>query len=123
MKNFWKMSVSIIVSDEFRRNAKPLIKKYRSLKEELKDLIKELNENPYKGTRIGENIYKIRLAVKSKGRGKSGGMRIITYVRVYTNPDDETINVILLTIYDKSKYESISENYLKNTLNTILEEE
>ncbi len=62
----------------FKRSAKHLLKKYRSLLDELEQLRNELLENPYLGTHLGDNIYKIRLASASKGKGKSGGFRVIT---------------------------------------------
>jgi len=65
------------------------IKKYRSLKDELKGLSEELESNPRKGALIGEDTYKIRVAVKSKGKGKSGGMRIITYVHFEVKEGDK----------------------------------
>ena len=74
------MIVNVIATPNFQREAKKLIKKYRSLKSELEQLISELEAEPRTGTLITENVYKIRIAVKSKGKGKSGGMRIITYV-------------------------------------------
>ena len=56
------------------------MKKFPSLKKELQALINELKEEPEKGTSIGHNCYKIRLAIASKGKGKSGGARVITHV-------------------------------------------
>lgn len=72
------MSYKVKTIDVFEKQAKRLMKKYSSLKLELLDLIQELKENPEKGTPIGKNCYKIRIAVASKGKGKSGGARIIT---------------------------------------------
>jgi len=76
------MSVEIIITPYFERDAKKLLKKYRSLKGELEQLIDDLEANPRMGTQIRESVYKIRLAVKSKGKGKSGGMRIVTFVDI-----------------------------------------
>ncbi len=69
---------NVSATPNFQGEAKTLIEKFRSLKGELADLISELEQEPKTGTLITENVYKIRLAVKSKGKGKSGGMRIIT---------------------------------------------
>ena len=114
------MSVSIITTDNFRREAKKLIKKYRSLRDELQQLSEELEENPKLGTLITENVYKIRLAVKSKGKGKSGGLRIITYVDVEIQEiDEDNTNVYLLSIYDKSDYENISDKQLKSLIDDV----
>jgi mRNA-degrading endonuclease RelE of RelBE toxin-antitoxin system len=97
----------------FERDAKPLLKKYASLRQELATLGEELQENPTLGTPLGQDCYKIRLAIKSKGKGKSGGARIITYVVT----DNE--EVILLTIYDKQVKDNISEKELKELLENL----
>jgi hypothetical protein len=65
-----------------------------------------LESNPESGTSLGNNFYKIRWAISSKGKGKSGGMRIITYIKILQN------TVILTNIYDKSEKSSISEKEL-----------
>ncbi len=67
------MNFSVIPSDKFKKEAKRLSKKYPSLKEELADLNDTLAEKPETGTPLGNDTYKIRLAIKSKGKGKSGG--------------------------------------------------
>lgn len=71
------------------------------------------------GTLIAENIYKIRLAVKSKGGGKSGGMRVITYVHAIIVESEEDIQVYLLTIYDKAEFDNVSDEYLKSVIESI----
>ena len=65
-----------------KSETKRLIKKYHSLKNELSELFEELAITPTLGTSLGNDVYKLRLGVKSKGKGKSGGVRIITYVEV-----------------------------------------
>jgi hypothetical protein len=62
---------------------------------------------------LGKDCYKIRLSIKSKGKGKSGGARIITCVKVIDG------NVYLITIYDKSEKESISNKELKELLSNL----
>ena len=74
---------------------------------EFKELIEEITKNPKFGTSIGNNCYKIRIAIESKGKGKSGGARAITYVYV------ESETVYLLTIYDKSEKENLKPTELK----------
>lgn len=86
------------------------MKKYRSLKIELEVLGQELSEKPTLGTPLGHDVYKIRLAVASKGKGKSGGARVITYVQI----DEET--VLLLSIYNKGEKESISDKEIQKLL-------
>jgi mRNA-degrading endonuclease RelE of RelBE toxin-antitoxin system len=97
----------------FERDAKVLLKKYASLRKELATLGEELQENPTLGTPLGYDCYKIRLAIKSKGKGKSGGARVITYVIT----DDDT--VVLLTIYDKSEKGNLSPKELEELLREV----
>ncbi len=118
------MNCKIIAIDDFKRDAKKLLKKYVSLKDELAQLQAQLLENPRMGTLIHENTYKIRLSVKSKGKGKSGGMRVITYVvevafQVEENVKEQDITIFLLTIYDKSEIENISDKDLQNLIDEI----
>jgi mRNA-degrading endonuclease RelE of RelBE toxin-antitoxin system len=107
------MSYSIIATPEFKRELKSLVKKYRSLKSEFSDLIDALKENPQQGTAIGHNCFKIRLAISSKGKGKSGGARVITFVFV---TDKE---VYLISIYDKSEKENISDTEIKKLIKNL----
>lgn len=113
------MKVEIKLTDDFHRAAKKLLKKYRSLNAELQALSAELKENPRMGILIAEDTYKIRLAVKSKGSGKSGGMRVITYIHAIIVESEENIQVYLLTIYDKSEFDNISDSYLKSVIESI----
>ena len=108
------MPYNVIAVPPFSRELKRLAKKYPSLKSEYQELVKELKENPEKGTPLGNNLYKIRLAIASKGKGKSGGARVITYLK------NEQGNVYLLSIYDKGERDTISDNEIKNILNTEL---
>jgi len=116
------MNVNVVPTSNFERKAKKLIKKYRSLKGELAELTAELESDPCKGTHIRENVYKIRLAVKSKGKGKSGGMRVITYVDVFLAHEPHETDVYILSIYDKSETENIGEAYLTDLVEKIQEE-
>ena len=83
------------------------------MKVEYATLIEDLEENPQMGTPLGNNCFKIRLAIVSKRRGKSGGARIITHFYV----ENET--VFLLTIYDKSEQYDISDKEIKELLAEI----
>ncbi|PIE87995.1 MAG: hypothetical protein CSA04_04145 [Bacteroidetes bacterium] len=97
----------------FDRQAKRLTKKFPSLKKELQTLIYELSEEPTKGTSIGHDCYKIRLAIASKGKGKSGGARVITHV-LFKND-----TVYLLSIYDKSDIDSLSDKEILEWIKQI----
>ena len=101
--------VLIIPSEEFRRQAKRLAKKYRSLGEDLLMLQKNLQQNPLAGTDLGGGKRKIRLGVASKRAGKRGGMRVITFNVVQTI---NAVTIYLVTIYDKSEYQNVSDRYV-----------
>ena len=96
------MSYKIIAIPHFEKELKLLSKKYPSIKTDLSKLTGELLTNPHKGTPLGNHCYKIRMAIASKGKGKSSGARLITYLFV----SDKI--VYLLSIFDKSEKENIS---------------
>lgn len=104
------MSYKVVLSEHFIKEAKRLSKKYNSLKTELSRMIEVLEQNPTHGIAIGNNVYKIRLAISSKGKGKTGGGRVITYVMI----DDNT--VLLLAIYNKGDKDTISDNEIRTLL-------
>ncbi len=101
------MSYKVIPTPTFKSQVKRLIKKFPSLKKELLDLSISLSDNPEIGTSLGSDTFKIRLAVKSKGKGKSGGMRVITF------KIDRNKEIYLLTIYDKSEIASVDDKAIK----------
>ena len=109
------MNYRIIVTPNFEREAKKLLKKYTSLAGELNDLEIKLSKGNSQGTPIGSNAYKIRLAVRSKGKGKSGGLRVITFMELDFVILDLT-NIYLISVYDKSVTESISKVELKRLI-------
>jgi mRNA-degrading endonuclease RelE of RelBE toxin-antitoxin system len=109
------MSYSVKTIEIFEKQAKRLSKKYLSLKKELIELVQKLKENPSFGTSIGKNCYKIRISIASKGKGKSGGARIITNFII----SDDT--VYLLSIYDKSEKENLTDKEIIELLTFLPE--
>jgi mRNA-degrading endonuclease RelE of RelBE toxin-antitoxin system len=107
------MSYNVKSIAVFERQAKRLIKKYASLKGELLALVQELKENPELGKAIGQNCYKIRIAIASKGKGKSGGARIITNFVISDN------TIYLLSIYDKSEKDNVTDKEINELLKYI----
>ena len=107
------MSYNIEISGRFEKEIRKLIRKSLSLKNEYAALVASLKENPNQGTPIGHHCFKIRIAIESKGTGKSGGARIITNVYVAGNV------VYLLTIYDKSEQDNITDKDLLKLIKVI----
>src|SRR5688572_22472423 len=108
------MKSKVIVEATFEKPAKRLAKRYSSFLSDLLRLIDELEETPLLGVSLGGNLRKVRLIIKSKAKGKSGGARVITYVYVARN------SVHLLTIYDKSEAQTISEGKLRELAAGVL---
>lgn len=104
------MNYNIFTTPNFDKEAKSLAKKYRSLKTELSRLFTELQENPTLGTPLGNDVYKIRLAISSKGKGKSGGARVISFVKTLTN------SVYLFSIYNKGNKDTITDKEIQELL-------
>ena len=102
------MEVEIRVGSEFLIQFKRLSKKY-SLKSDIKDLKDSLVIDPFQGSSLGKGVRKVRMAIASKGKGKSGGARVITY-NLYQEGD--SIIIDLLTIYDKGEISNISDEFI-----------
>lgn len=91
------MNFEIIPTPDFEKAFKVLAKRHRSLKHDILDFSKSLQENPFQGDELSPGIRKIRMAITSKGKGKSGGARVITYTVLATEKEG---SVYLLNIYD-----------------------
>jgi mRNA-degrading endonuclease RelE of RelBE toxin-antitoxin system len=107
------MSYNIYSIPPFDKQLKRLAKKYPSLRNDFSEFIISLKENPERGNPLGNNCFKIRLAITDKGKGKSGGARIITYLKLTES------SVYLLSIYDKSEKEDIPNKYIIELLKYI----
>lgn len=104
------MSYKVVVSPYFERELKRLAKKYSSIRDDYRTFLHSLLENPTQGNALGKQSFKVRMAIRSKNKGKSGGARVITCVKII----NET--VYLLKIYDKSEQESITDEELDSLL-------
>ena len=108
------MNILVFFTPVFEKKYKRYKKKYQSIESDLKLFIDNL---PNAGAiDLGGGVYKYRLSVKSKNKGKSGGFRIISFEILVT---ERQKNIILLTIYDKSEQSSISK---KEILSIIKDE-
>jgi mRNA-degrading endonuclease RelE of RelBE toxin-antitoxin system len=107
------VSYKVVPSERFKREARRLTRKYPSLTGELAELNGILSNDPRHGTSLGFGLYKIRLAIRSKQKGKSGGGRVISY---FVNEDD---TVYLVTMYDKSEIKTIPTQRLQELVREI----
>ena len=111
------MKVTFDYLPEFERGAKALRKKYASFESDYETFLDELERNPFSGEPLGKHTYKNRMAISSKGNGKSGGARVITY-NVKQLVGDEVL-ITLMTIYDKSVMENVSDAFLRSLVDEI----
>lgn len=108
------MSYKVELSSNFKKEVKKLTKKYPSLKLELDLLFTELEDNPILGIPVGKHVYKIRLAIASKNKGKSGGARVMSFVKVTKT------TVLLFSIYDKAEKDTLSDQEIAELIKRFL---
>jgi hypothetical protein len=94
--------VNVLYSDDFKKSAKNLAKRYKSFKKDLQLFVSSLDDNSKQGILLAEGLYKVRIKNSDNNKGKSAGYRIITYTCI----EDE---VFLVDIYSKSEMENISD--------------
>ena len=107
------MNFEIVFSDNFLREIKKLSKKYKSMKNDFEVFLDDIENNPLQGDSLGKDCYKVRMAIASKNKGKSGGARVITCIKIVKE------KVILLSIYDKKEQDSISDKEIDKLLTYI----
>ena len=98
--------MKIVITDYCQKEIRRLKKKYVSIVNDFGNLLDSLQHNPFQGDALGKNCYKVRMAITSKGTGKSYGARAITCVKIIND------TVYLLSIYDKSNKKDISDKEL-----------
>lgn len=111
------MEVKFHITPEFERMAKPLAKKYKSFEKDYDTLLSDLEKDPMQGSSLGRGIYKVRMAIAAKGKGKSGGVRVLTYH--VSKITDDIFDITLLSIYDKSDIGNVSDSYIKEILKQV----
>ena len=107
------MNYKVLLIPPFDRQLKRLSKKYPSLKEEFLQLIESLEQNPEQGIKLGNNCFKVRISIASKSKGKSGGARVVTNFVIADSA------VYLLSIYDKSEKQNLTNKELAELLGFV----
>ena len=110
------MNFEVLTTPDFEKSFKALAKRYRSIVNDIQNFRDSLKENPFQGDELTPGIRKVRMAITSKGRGKSGGARIITKTIVYTETEGK---VFLLEIYDKADASTVDIEILKQIVSGL----
>jgi len=76
------MAITVLPTPDFIKDIKDISKKHKGILLDIAKLSAELKINPTLGTPLGQNVFKIGLAISNTNKGKSGGARVITYVLV-----------------------------------------
>lgn len=106
--------MEIIVTEEFKRCVKPIAKRYKSFNQDYQDLLDDLDKNPHMGIDLGNGFRKVRMAIASKGKGKSGGARVITLDLLERNEC-----LYLIYAYDKSDADSVNLDVIKKIISDM----
>jgi mRNA-degrading endonuclease RelE of RelBE toxin-antitoxin system len=102
-------SVNVSFARPFRRALKRLSKKYPHIRDDVQALVERLSTGEISGDQVqsvGYPVYKVRLPNRDSHRGKSGGYRVIYYLRTASQ-------IILLTIYSKSERSDIGADQIQ----------
>lgn len=110
------MNFKVLPTTGFEKSFKVLAKRHRSLKQDFREFAENLKKNPFQGDELTPGIRKIRMAITSKGRGKSGGARVITYTIVALEDYGE---VYLIDIYDKNDYSTVDIAILQKIIKDL----
>lgn len=111
------MKVHIKHLPEFERRAKVLAKKYKTFKHDYDSFLDSLEENPFQGVNLGNGIYKTRMQIKAKRKGKSGGARVLHYN--IAEDSEDAITITLMSIFDKCEMENVSDVYIQSLIKEL----
>lgn len=104
--------IQVEASPTFRRNLRTLFKKYRSIRKDVQPVIARLEQRELPGDKmsgVGHDVFKLRIRNNDNQKGKSGGYRLIYYVKT-------AVKIILLTIYTKSEQVDIAADDLRSII-------
>jgi hypothetical protein len=107
------VNYSLQTTDDFDREIKKLSKKFPSLKNDFQNVIDNIEKELALADDLGEGFRKIRINIKSKGKGSSGGGRIITYETIIAINNK---SVLFALIYNKGDYDNVDLSVLKKNL-------
>jgi len=112
-----KPTIEIAFTPEFKRNLRALAKKYPNIRSDVQPIIEQIQHGDFVGDQVqgtGYTIFKVRIRNSDVSRGKSGGYRVIYYLKT-------AAAVILVTIYSKTEQSDISPAKIRKILAELSE--
>lgn len=109
------MPTKVEIPASFSRDLRRLARKYPKIVDLVDSLVAQLREDQRPGVKLigtGYNLYKVRLANPSAGRGKSGGFRVIYYVKF-------TDRILMVTVYSKTEEKDLSPERIRQILQNL----
>ncbi|HCQ21767.1 MAG: addiction module antitoxin [Aphanizomenon flos-aquae LD13] len=118
MQNNESLSIEIAITPRFQRDLRELAKRYRSIRSDIQPLIDQLQAGEIPGDRIAGikyQVFKVRIKNSNIQKGKSGGYRVIYYLK-------NAQGIILTTIYSKSDLTDVSNEIIEQAIAQYEEE-
>ena len=110
--------IEIALTPRFQRDLRELAKRYRSIRSDVQPLIDQLQAGEISGDRIAGikyQVFKVRIKNSNIQKGKSGGYRVIYYLK-------NAQGIILTTIYSKSDLTDVSNEIIEQAIAQYEEE-
>ena len=104
--------IQIALTPRFKKDLRELAKRYRSIRSDIQPLIEQLQASEIPGDRISGvkyQVFKVRLKNSNIQKGKSGGYRVIYYLKT-------DWGIILATIYSKSDISDVSNEIIEEAI-------
>lgn len=113
------MTSKFVFMPRFDRSVKQLKKRYRNILADIEIAVEQLLSNPQTGSVIPDDyaVRKLRIASRDMQRGKSGGFRLLYWLRAIGESQDFTI--YLLLIYSKTDMSDITPEQLQTLIDDL----
>jgi len=110
------MKLIVIEQNLYKKAVKKLSKKYSNIFDDVDEFLNSIKTKEDLGIELKSNVYKVRIKNSNKNRGKSGGYRLISYLKIVDN------ELHLLYIYDKSQIVNLTEKEIDNLIISQIDE-
>ena len=117
MPDSLKPVMEVFYTPEFKRNVRAMAKKYHHIQSDVQPFIDQIQSGKLIGDKVqgtGYTIFKVRIRNSDVSRGKSGGYRVIYYLKTPTA-------IILVTIYSKTEQSDVSPAKIRKILSEFSE--